>query len=55
MKKMAMRTYISIITLDVSGLNAQLKDTHSLSRYKNKTLIYAVCKRTTSDLRTHTD
>ena len=33
----------------------QPKDTGSLNGYKNKTHIYAVCKRPTSDLGTHTD
>ena len=36
----------------MNGLNAP-KDTGSLNRYKNKTHIYAVCKRPTSDLGTH--
>ena len=33
----------------------QPKDTHYLNGYKNKTYIYAVCKRLTSDLETHTN
>ena len=33
----------------------QPKDTGLLTGYKNKTLIYAVYKRPTSDLGTHTD
>ena len=33
----------------------QPKDTHWLNGYKNKTHIYAVYKRPTSDLWTHTD
>ena len=33
----------------------QTKDTDSLNGYKNKTRIYAVYKRPTSDLGTHTD
>ena len=52
---MVIETYISIITLNVNGLNATTKDTDSLSGYKNKTHIYAVYKRPTSDLGTHTD
>ena len=55
-KKMVIGTYISIITLNVNGLNAPTKkDTGLLNRYKNKTHIYAVYKRPTSDLGTHTD
>ena len=52
---MAVRTYISIITLNVNELNAPTKDTDWLNGYKNKTYIYAVYKRPTSDLVTHTD
>ena len=33
----------------------QPKDTDSLKEYKNKTHVYAVYKRPTSDLETHTD
>ena len=40
--KMAVRTYISIIALNVNGLNAQPKDIDWLNGYKNKTHIYAV-------------
>ena len=46
-------TYILIITLNVNGLYAPVIDW--LNRYKNKTSIYAVYKRPTSDLGTHTD
>ena len=52
---MAIKTYISIITLNVNGLKFQLKDIDWLNGYKNKTHIYAVYKRLTSDLGTHTD
>ena len=52
---MGIGTYISIITLNVNGLNAPPKDTDWLNGYKNKTHIYAVYKRPTSDLETHTD
>ena len=52
---MVIGTYIPIITLNVNGLNASPKDTGSLNGYKNKTHIYAVYKRPTSDLGTHTD
>ena len=54
--KMEMRTHISIITLNVNGLNAPIKkEIEWLNGYKNKTHIYAVYKRPTSDLGTHTD
>ena len=49
---MVIGTYISITTLNVDGLNAPNK---KLNGYKNKTCIYAVYKRPTSDLGTHTD
>ena len=52
---MVIGTYISIITLNVNGLNAPTKDIHWLNGYKNKTYIYAVYKRDTSNLRIHTD
>ena len=52
---MVIETYISIITLNMNGLNVQPKDTGSLNGYKNKTHIYAVYKRPTSDLGKHTD
>ena len=52
-KKMAIGTYVSIITLNVNGLNAPTKDIDRLNGYKNKTRIYAICKKPTSDLKTH--
>ena len=52
---MVIGTYISIITLNISGLMLQPNDIHWLNGYKNKTFIYAVYKRPTSDLGTHTD
>ena len=51
---MVIGTYISIITLNVNGLNAPTQSTGLLNGYKNKTHIYAVYKRLTSDLGTHT-
>ena len=51
---MVIGTYILTITLNVNGLNAP-RDTSSLNGYKNKTHIYAVYKRPTSDLGTHTN
>ena len=52
---MAIGTYMSIITLNVNGLNDQPKDTDWLNGYKNKTHIYAVYKKPTSDLETYID
>ena len=55
---MVIGTYISIITLNVNGLNAPSENTSSLNgnkKKKKKTRIYAVYKRPTSDLGKHTD
>ena len=52
---MVIGTYISIITLNVNALNAPPKDIAWLNGYKNKAHIYAVYKRPTSDLGTHTE
>ena len=52
---MVIGTYILIITLNINGLMLPPKDTDWLNGYKNKTRIYAVYKRPTSDLGTHTD
>ena len=52
---MVIGTYIPITTLNVNGLNAPNKDIDWLNGYKNKTHIYAVYKRPTSDLRARTD
>ena len=49
---MAKGTYVSIITLNVNGLMLQAKDTDWLNGYKNKTHIYAVYRKPTSDLKT---
>ena len=54
-QKMATGTYISIITLNVNGLNAPTKDIDRLNGYKNKTHIYSVYKKPTSDFKTHID
>ena len=51
---MAIGIYMSIITLKVNGM-LQPKDTDWLNGYKNKTHIYAVYKKPTSDLKTHID
>ena len=54
-KKMAIGTYISIITLNVNGLNAPTKR-HRLAEWIQKQdHIYAVYKKATSDLKTHID
>ena len=47
--------YVSITTLNVNGLNAPPKHIDWLNGYKNKTRIFAVYKRPTSDLGAHTD
>ena len=55
---MAIRTEISIITLNVNGLNAPTKR-HRLAEWIQKQdpyiYIYAVYKKPTSDLKTHID
>ena len=53
--KMAMRTYISIITLNVNRLNAPAKRHGWLNRNENMTHIYTVYKRPSSGLEKHTD
>ena len=52
---MAIKTYIPIITLNVNGLNAQSRDKDWLNGFKNNTPMYAVYKRPTSTLMTHTN
>ena len=52
---MVIGAYILIIILNINGLNAPTKDIDRLNEYKSKTHIYAVYKRPTSDLGTHTD
>ena len=52
---MAIGTYISIITLNVNGLNAPTKRNRLAEWIKNKTHIYAVYKKPTSNLETHID
>ena len=52
---MAVGTYISIITLNVNGLNVPTKGAGCLNGYKSKFHIYAVYKKPTSDLKTHID
>ena len=48
---MAIGTFISIIPLNVT----KPKDTDWLNGYKNKTHVYSVYKKPTSDLKTHKD
>ena len=50
---MAIGTYISIITLNVKRLNVPQKDTDWLNGYKNKTHIYSVYRKPTSDVKAH--
>ena len=52
---MGMGTYISIITLNVNGLNVPTEKHRLAESHKNKNCIYTVYKRATSDLGTHTD
>ena len=54
-QEMAIGTYISIITLNVNGLNAPTKRHRLAECIQNKTHIYAVYKKPTSDLKTHID
>ena len=51
---MVIGIYISIITLNVIGLNAPTIR-HRLAEWIQKTCIYTAYKRPTSDLGTHTD
>ena len=51
---MAIRTYISIITLGINGLNAPTKRC-GLAEYKNKMHVHAVLKTPTLLLKTHTN
>lgn len=53
--KMAMRTQVSIITLNVNRLNAPSKRHGWLNRIKNKTHVYAFYERPSSDLEKHMD
>ena len=53
-KKMAIGTYISIITFNVNGLNGPTKRC-ILVEWIQKQDAYAVCNKPTSDLKTHID
>ena len=52
---MAIRTYISITTLNINGLNAPSKRHRVAEWIQNKTRIYNTYKGLTSDVETHTD
>ena len=52
---MAISKYLSIITLNVNGLNAPIKRQRVADWIKNKTHLYATFKRLTSELKTHID
>ena len=52
---MTIGTYISIIILNVNGLNDPTNRPRLTEGYKKKTHIYAVYKKPTSDLKTHID
>ena len=52
---MAIETYISIIHLNVNGLNAPTKRLRLVEWIQKQTHIYTVYKKPTSDLKTHVD
>ena len=54
-KIIAISTYILLITLNVNALNTPTKRHKLADGYKNETHTYAVYKRSSSDLGTHTD
>ena len=54
-KKMAIETYVSVIILNVKRLNALIKRHRLAGWIQNKTHIYVVNKKPTSDLKTHID
>ena len=51
--KMTRKAHLSIITLDINGLNSPAKD-RMAEWIRNKTWIYTAYKKLTSDLETHT-
>ena len=51
--EMAITTYLSIITLNVNGLNAPLKRYRVTDWIKNKTQLYVAYKRLTSNPKTY--
>ena len=52
---MAIGTYISIITFNVNGVNAPTKRYKLAEWIQNKTHLYAVYKKPTSDLKIYID
>ena len=52
---MPIGAYVSIITLNVNGVNAPTKRHRRLNGYENTTHIYAIYKKPTLDLKTHID
>lgn len=54
MNKIAVSTYLPIITLNVNGLNALIKR-YTVADWIKKTHIYAANKRVISNIKTHTD
>ena len=54
-RKMVIGTYISIITLNVNGLNAPNKRHTLVEWIQKQNHIYAIYKRPTSDIGTHKD
>ena len=52
---MTLNPYLSIITLNVNGLNAPTKINRVSERIKNKTCLFAIYERLISDLRTPSD
>ena len=50
---MIISEYISIVTLNIHGLNAPIKRQRAADWIKIKTYLYAAYKRHTSDLKTH--
>ena len=52
---MPVGTYISTIILNINGLCAPTRRQRLAEEYRNKTHIYAVYRRPTSDLDTHID
>ena len=52
---MAIGTYMSIIAVNVNGLNVPTKRHRLAQLIQKKTHIYAVYKKSTSDLKTHID
>ena len=53
--KMAVTAHISITTLNVNGLTAQVKRHRVAERIQKQNHMYAAYKRLTSDLKTHAD